>query len=505
MQTVYTNTFPGMVADPRDTRGCQLCKHFDNFTKKSSLVPYRGSEDAFVSQTTIQLQNFLMYGGNMYALGRQVATAKAIIYINTNIAATSWAGTSGQDNTYNITDFTLFVEYKGILWGANSKPGLWSYNIGSTTFTEAAQDLTYTSITQGLIHSKDDVLYFGYTNATATYIASKNGAGGWNITALTLPTNLKVVSLCEYGNYLAIGCAPIQIGGKSKVFLWDRDSSVLTLAESIDVGNKILTTLENIDGYLIAISLSGSTNAVISPRMVFSKYLGGGFKAFDEILLATGTVPVITGKQKSNNRLYFGLSASSFGYSTQYDYVGIWSVGKNSESEDFSINMVQLADNDTLPQAIKNFIIVEDYFYISYLDAGTGDYGLSKTNDQVVYGVTCAYKFPINPGNMPEGDRFKKKTVKAVAVAYEPLPGTSSAYQVALKYKVDGSAFVTVFTKTDDAVVGTKVITEAGKDTDGNSLEKGKDLEFQVESKGVVVTGLIYIYETDISLINPKT
>lgn len=488
MPTVTLNRFPSMRADPRDNNGSQRVVHFDNFTKKHSLVPYRSSEDALTNQADNQMQNFLMYSGSMYALGRQLTLSRALILRNDNIATTDWfSPTNGEDNTYTISDYTFFVEYKGILWGTNSN-GLWSYNIGSTTFTANAQSLTFTSITQGLIHSKDDILYFGYTNTSGTYIASKNGSGGWNTTALTLPSNLKIVSLCEYGNYLAVGCASTQIGGNSKVFLWDRDSTLTTLSESIDLGNKILYALENIDGYLIAVLLSGNTSATITPKMVFARYAGGtSFTVFEQIELTSGVNSII-GKQKANNRLYFGLNASSKGYSTQYDYTGIWSVGRNSEAEPFSVSMIQLADNDTLPQAIKGFIIVDDYFYISYLDAGTGNFGLSKTNDQAVYTATSIYRTAINPGNMSDLDKGKKKKLIAVGVTYEPLPTNG---QVVLKYKVDNSSYTTVFTETTDSVQFTEM-----PNASGTAFTDGRDFTFQIESTGgAEITGLYYKYE----------
>lgn len=493
MPTIPVNNFGGgMTADSRNTGAySQLCKHFDNFTAKHKLVPYRSSEDAItaVTQVSVQLQNFLMYSGNMYALGRQASTAKALIYKNTDIATPSWSTpTNGQDNTYTISDYTFFMEYKGILWGTNSQ-GLWSYNIGSTTFSETAQPLTFTTITQGIVHSKDSKAYFGYTNATAMYIASKDGSSAWSITALTLPdVNHKIVSICEYGNYLAIGCAPLQVGGDSFVILWDRDSSLNDVSETINLGNRVLSTIENVDGYIIAISLSGNTSAVVAPKLTFSEYGGGGFQVFNEIPLAAAQVSSVVGKQKSNNRLYFGLTTSSLGYTTQYDYVGVWSVGRNSPNDSFTVNMDRLADNDTLPQSIKNFIIVSDYAYISYLDAGTGDYGLSKTDDQATYNSTSTYLTVINP-NMPDVDKIKKKQLQSVIVTYEKLP---TAGQCVLKYRVDGGSFVTVFTETTNNAQFTEM-----PNANGTGFTAGRDYEFQLESSGgAIPTAIGYKYIT---------
>lgn len=489
MPTVYLNRFDrGMTPDARDSGSySQLCKHFDNFTNKHKLIPYRDSEDAYASQTTVQLQNFLMYNSNMYALGRQTSFARASILRNSDVSVPSWSSPSnGDDPTNGITNYTLFFEYLGILYGTNSQ-GLFSYNIGSSTFTTAAQAFTYNTVTQGLVHSKDSVAYFGYTNSTAAYIASKNGSGAWNMAALTIPTvNHKVVSICEYGNYLAIGMAPLQIGGNSFVILWDKDSSVNSLSETLDLGSKVLYAIEEIDGYLIAVSISGNTSSVIKPKLVFQKYGGGSFILFKEILLASG-VNSVTFKQKINNRLYFALNASSLGYTTLYDYTGIWSVGRNGETEPFSVVFAQVPDNNTVPQLIKGFLIVDDYFYISYLDAGSGNYGLSKTNDQASYTATAVYRTVKNP-NMPEVDKPKKKQLMGVALTYDTLPTDG---QVVLKYKVDGNAYTTVFTETNDSVQVSEYV-KAGS----TEFTSGRDFEFEINSTGGGdITGLVYRYE----------
>lgn len=488
MKTIYLNNFgQSMVTDPRQSRGVQLVKHFDNFTRPNTLVPYRSTEDAYSSQADFQGQNFLMYNSELYALGRQVSVARASISKLNDITSTSWSTPSNAgDGTYTITNYNLFVEYKGILWGANSN-GLWSYNVGSTTFTANAQALTYTHITQGLVYSKDDILYVGYTNSTSSYIASKNGSNAWNTTALTLPSNVIVTSLCEYGNFLAIACRPSQIGGKSVVYLWDRDSTLTTLSESIDLGNKDIYTMENIDGYLVMVSLVPSLTSSNPSKLIFSYYAGGGSDTVLENLtqrFADSTVSSIVGKQKYNNRLFFGITGTSFGGIT-YDYVGVWSIGRvNGE---FSVNFTYKPDNDTLPQQVKGFYIVRDFVFTSYLDAGTGDYGMSKTNDQASFTATSVYKTQINDG-MANDHKPLKKQLMAVAVTYEPLPANG---QVVLKYKVDNESYVTVFTETTDNAQ----FTEASK-AGSTEFTSGRDYEFIIESTGgAVITGLAYKYK----------
>lgn len=487
MTTVYINNFgQSMVSDPRSSRGVQLVKHFDNFTRSNALVPYRDVEDAYSGQTTFQGQNFLMYNSELYVLGRQPSVARALILKKTDITDTHWSSpANGEDPTNVITNYNLFAEYKGVLWGTNTQ-GLWSYNVGTATFTTVAQAFSYTNVTQAIIHSKDDIFYFGYTNSTASYIASKNGAGAWNITALTLPSNVIVTSLCEYGNFLAIACRPSQIGGKSIVYLWDRDSTLTTVSESIDLGNKDVYVMENIDGILTFVSTTPYLTSANPSKLIFSYYAGGGS---DTVLTnltprLSGAIGVsVIGRQKYDNRLYFGLTATSWS-GTIYDYVGVWSIGRvNGE---FLVQFSFKPDNDTLPQHIKGFYIVRDFVYISYQDASTGDYGMSKTNDQALFTCTSVYTTQINDG-MPANDKPKKKQLNAVVVTYEPLPANG---QVVLKYKVDNESYATVFTETTNNAQFTEM-TLAGS----TQFTAGRDYQFQIESTGgAVITGFGYRY-----------
>lgn len=498
MPTAILNRFNGgMTADPRDTSSMsQLCKHFDNYSKPHALTPFRSSEGittiASTTQELAQLSEFQVWDGNLYALGVLESTTKSKIYKGTGIDNPTWTTPNAEDSTIGRDSDRdkLFIQYKGTFWGAAAGTRLWSWD-GASTFTSNAQSITYTTITQGFVHPKDDILYFGYSNATATYIASKNAGGSWNLTALTLPSNLIVSSICDYGNYLAIMCRPAQVGGISVVYLWDRDSTLTTLSESIELGHNIGYVLENIDGYLIAVSITANTSIVIKPKLVFQKYAGGGFQIFKEIPLAAG-VNTITSKQKKNNRLYFGLNGASVG-GTVFDYTGIWSVGRNGETEPFSVSFIQLANNDTYPNAIKGFILAEDYFYVSSTAQNTNAFTLTKTNDSATYTATSVYTTVINP-NMPDVDKFKKKKLQAVAVTYTPLPADG---QVVLKYRVDGGNWTTVFTETTDSAQITE-ITQAGS----TMFTDGREYEFSIESTGgAEITGLAYKYETLSTLI----
>lgn len=479
----------GMTTNPREsTYRSVLCKHFDNFTRPNSLIPYKDSEDVYVSQDTFQGQNFLMYGGNMYIFGRQTANARPALLKNTNIGSPSLSTPTNADTAADaVSDYSLFAEYKGAIYGSDND-GLWSYT--GTTWADDALALTYTSITQAMIHSKNDVFVFGYTNSTGAFIATKDGAGAFNATALTLPTNLKVESICEYGKYLAILCSPVTTGGYSKVFLWDMVSA--DVSETYDVGNKTGKVIEVVEDELVVISYSVTYSSAFPAKVFFSRFTGNGFKDFLELAITHGTAPVLNTKQKYNSRLYFVINGTSVG-GTTYDWTGVWSLGKNQDGE-FGVVFSYAPDNDTLPQQIKGFIIVNDIAYITYLDAGTGTYGMSKTNDQNVYTTTSILETLKYSG----GDINKKKRLVGVAVSKASTTG-----QLVLKYKTEtDSSFVTMHTMATGTAVSQELISIVAT---GKNLPEFHEIQFRIESTGgAEITGFKFVYEEKDTLLNLK-
>lgn len=502
MQTIPVLTFNGgMTPDARNSGlYCQLCKHFDNFTSKHRLNPYRGGDQATVSpeQTTSKIERMVMFNSIMYGLG-QTSGGFVQIFSSASLSAPSFGIVSSGASGSGTPSFDLFWEYKGFLYGARNGNSIWSYNIATPGFTEqnGSITVTYTSLSNAITHSKDDIMYFGVNNSAGptAKIYYKNGAGSITL-GLTLPSNLVIKSISEFGNYLAIACQPLyQDSANSKVFLWDRDVTLSTVSETIDWGNNDLFAIENLDGYLIGVSIKRATTLL--NKLIFSKYIGGGAVKFNEIPLSTyysglANIPettsayyVIRGQQKFNNRLYFGLSATSLDAVTN-DFTGIWSVGRNDETSPFSVGFDRTPSNDTVELRINGFLMVNDFTYISYIQTGGTTWALSFTSYQNTYNATSIYRTVINP-NMPEDDKGELKKLVSVKVIYEPI---IAGMQCVLKYRVDGGSFTTVFTETTTGTKSTK-----RKSASGVSFTDGEDYEFQIESKGVVVIGLYYTYQ----------
>ena len=506
----------GMTNDLRtsDLRYSKLIKGFDAHSLRHKLTPFKTSESGNTNGDTDRMRAFciaLLTGTTyaLYGLGRisgaseraEVNYKKLTLGSAEDLDDADWTATSNQQSgTGTSTNYNLFVYYQrvGLIFGARDGTNLWAYDPdGSTAFNDDATGtgLTYTNIAQGLVHSKDDILYIPYDNIIAI-----NNNGSWNKTALTLPTNLRINSICEYGNYLAIGCQPVSGFGKSVVFLWDRDATLSTVSESIDWGEGNLFILEEVDGYLIGISNVGAGSASLAKttqnqRIVF-RYYGGGkpivFKEFTSSETST-SLSVQIDKQKVNNYLYFFL-AMTFPDGTVQE--GLWKLGRNLQNPNggWTVTFDRGANNDTNTTSgnLHGFIVVGDFVFIAYDDNGT--FAVSKTKEIGAgseYTATSIYESVI----LNEGDTAIKKKLRSVTVYTEPLP---SGGQVLVRYKIDDtlddtSSFTTILThSTANALNKTAINIEST----GVALPEYKELILRCESTGgAVITGLKYQYE----------
>lgn len=489
MKTVAVTDFGrGIKNDPR-SGAFRMITNFDVFTDRRRAIPYYDSESGIATPDGEKISAFCIGLASstwrLYGLGLDSGVAHVYQKEGLTTGGTNdlddagWSETANNVSASGTTNPKLFVFYKatGYIYGARSNRYIWRYDPdGGDAWADTHKDLTaFTNIAQGLVHSKDDILYIPYDNKII-----KNNAGSWSSSPdLTLPSHLYITSICEYGNYLAIACAPLSGVGASTVYLWDRDTSLTTLSESIDWGEGVIKVLEQVDGILIGISAQTDSTRT-KKRVTFRYYNGNSAIQFEE-LVTTATTTVYIDKQRVNNRVYFMMQTTING--TVRD--GIWSVTRLNDR--FVLTHERTPNNDTpLSSGVLNgFIVVGDFIYISYQSASA--YALSKTNDQASYTHTSIIETSINP-DMPEADRVLKKQLYTVAVSCDPLP---SGGQLVLKYKVDGGSYVTVDTFTTTGAVvfeRTRAVTA--------HFSNGREFEFVIEATGgATPTGIYYKYD----------
>ena len=466
----------------------RIISHFDVFSAKGQMIPHLSHvEDDINSNLSttiaaIKLCQFLSYGTSQsattqYALGILKATTDARIYSRDSIPTGQWSGLASASV---VASEKLFVEYKGGIYVAVGGTAIAKYSISGDSWSAADLSITYTNIGQGLVHSKDDILYIPYTTSAGAFIAKKN-VSTWTAAALTLPSNCIPTSISEYGNYLAIATKPLSRGGKSVVYLWDRDSSLSTLSEKIEWGTEDLELIEELEGFLVGISVTGASSIIVSPKIIFKYYAGVGAKQFLEIPTQNSVTLFAPNKQKMNNRIYFMMNAEQSGARL----AGIFSIGRNAEGG-FGLLMDRLWDNTTVFTNVdypKGFQLLGDYMTIAYtIGAETATYNLQRTKDNSTYAANSTYESLI----FNSGDSSLTKKLIGITIMFEPFSGIGP---VVLKYKVDAdTSWTQIFSSSTTNSTSHGAINI---ESTGVTLPTYKEIRFQILSTAATaITGL---------------
>jgi|SRR3990167_2591809 len=522
-ETIITDFSKGMTNDPRekDTRYAQLIKGFDAHTYPRKLVPLRDSESGDSAASTSKKQNFCVALSKdlgtyaLFALGVKSGVTNAeILYKkltqvdNDALGGATWtAPTDANHQSVNtFTWFELFVYYRktGLIYGARGTSAtagtkIWAfYPNAATAFdediitTNGGTPFAFTHIRQGLVHSKDDILYIPYYNnaggAGAKSFIAKNNNGSWTTNALTLPDHLIPNSICEYGNYLAIGCAPASGIGKSVVYLWDRDATLTTLAESIDWGEGNLKVLEEIEGHLIGVSSMGidattGASTQLYGELVIRTYSGRTANVLKGFISTGNSVNLTIAKQKVNQFLYFLCGNLGInGTAAENGQHGLWKIGRVLPDAPFALTFDRPPSNDdsVANVALKNFFIVGDYVFISYTDSSV--FALTKTSESSTGFGSMLSRYE----SLIFGESYREFKLVSAGVMTEPMP---AAGQIVLKYKKDEeTSYTTIFTHTTDNSLFHEAINI---ESSGANLPQFREISFQIVSTGgAVITGL---------------
>lgn len=484
----------GMENDIRvdNSSAFAFSKNFDTLSFPNKIIPNRSYEEGN-DTVARKIANFTYYNGKLWGLGEQTTPKRAQIFYKDTFTDGTWSTTSNNVIPVTVASilYDTFVQYKGNIYGFGLNTSIWKYDttgVASAVTTDKTVSATITSTAQGLVFS-NDILYMPYNNI----IAKKNDST-WTDSVLTLPTNLKITSICEYGNYLAVAAVSTDpLTQASKVFLWDTTST--TWNEVIDWGAGELNVIEEIDGLLIGISLAKretSNNLLFHSTLSFKYYAGAQgaveFKKIDGSRDSTITPISFLGlrKQKVNNRIYFNaMITTKEGVQTKE---GVWSVGRVSPNSPYAVTVEHESRtyDGTVPNAIDGFFLAGSYVFIAYSNTGSLSGNISKTNNAETYTNPSVYESLIKNG----GDVSKTKNLIGVTVATYPQP---AAGQIILYYKKDAeTTWTAIFTDgTDDSLSHSSIVLSTGV-----QLPQFKEIQFRIESTGgAVVTGLSFEYE----------
>lgn len=481
IKEIKINSFYGGIADdPRKISGIEflISKHFDIFSDPNRLIPYRSLEtDTNDGSTSTGMKQYFVkdfvYGSAsayLYGLGQNGGGQTKLVY-KTDATTGNWTLPASSEGNGAVLNGCL-VEYKDYLWGFQGSNQVWKWGTlsgGSPAITNSVNTVgaTITSVAQGVI-AKDDNLYLAYNNI----VVRVNSAGTVTDAVLTLPTNFKITSLTNYGNYLAIACAPISTyNGKSRVFLWNLTST--DVQETIDWGEGEIRILETIEGMLVGVTDRYLNNATGAGRgsMIIQIYSGGSPQVIKEVFtlkLNGKTMPL--SKAVKNNRLFFSAKIMSNTAGTEYDE-GIWSFGRKNANYPYTLTL-DIIDENVTTDGIQAFGTAANFFFITHSNDGSID----KTDDTAAYTFTSIYESMIF--NFGDPNITKKLLGISISAASIPTGGTVTA-----KYKKDGdSSWTTIGSFT----VSSTVVNRDFLNIESTAAEFGaaREYKFRLESTG---------------------
>ncbi len=347
--------------------------------------------------------------------------------------------------------------------GTSSSTGT-GCTIGVTTVANTSA--TISTVAQGII-AKDDNGYIFYNNIVVRIYPS----GTVQDQALVLPTNLKITSACNFGNYMAIACSPTSIyNGTSKVFLWNLYSP--DVQEVIDWGEGELRILDNVEGMLVGVTDRYLNNASGAGRgsMIIQGYSGGSPQVLKEVFTSALTgITMPQSKAIKNNRLFFAAKIKTNDAGTEYNE-GIWSFGRKNSQYQFALNLDYIDENVTT-SGIQSFGVAGNFFFIAH----SGDGSVDKTNDMASYTMTSVLETQIL--NFGEVDNDKR--LDSFKVSFRKL---ATGESVVLKYKVDdATSFTTIGTFNTVGALSHTFLREEANSVD---FKSGREFKFRIESTG---------------------
>jgi hypothetical protein len=486
MTKVILNNFSGGVAEDNHearTNTLAMSRNIDIKSFKNKIVPYpqtnTQTQDASATGTYSNgaVVTTLSNGIQRLAFLGKTSSSGPVFYgqSDTTIGGTVLGYTNGNTATtgYSVARGTLVsYKYKLICMGYGvTDAKMYSYDGVTTTFatvgtiSDFPTNISTPNIPKPFRHPADDILYCGVGRTMGV-----NNNGSFTTWA-NIPTDMWITSLCEYGSYLAIACSPRNPGGRSRVYLWDRDTSKTTFAEIIDWGEGELKVLENIDGVLVGISMTNYAFAIKS-QMKLSVYQGGVSATPVKTLTATDfeLLPGITysnnlylDKAKKGNELYF---YATFQLPSGYVNSQLWVAGKNRDGE-WYLNPDRYINNTNLITAFNGFDFIGDYVWVGF-NSGSFSRTYIGGASSAVY-PDSEIKTLVNP-KMPIEDRKKKKRLESVYIS------TIGGGEFTISYSVDGGDFVQLFTGD----IRANTTKEINNESTGTPFKPGREFQFKV-------------------------
>ena len=393
----------------------------------------------------------------------------------------TWQQNSQSGNGVDSANGAYCILYKDLFFGYSSsgfanEARLYEYvSDSSQTLIDTVSDTATGALPRPVVHSQDKKLYYASNKTVRVYDGTTPSAG--------ITTDFPIISMCEYGSYIALGC---QTPTGGVIYLWGRDTTLTTFQDVIKVDNGKLQIIENLDGYLVAVTQTPYSpySAFTAIPVVYSyagtinvrMYVGGTMKLIKKATLGNNeqnsTQKLLTLKAIKDGKLLFSTN-SNF----------LWAFGMNRSGEYVLARDQQIAyTNRTLNDLYGLFVLGEYVFGLQTTTTGSPSSGLLQRTDATM--STNDYSYfgtPINMG-MPIEDRGKLKRLKNV---YLKCTSLTTSGTVNLTYSYDSNASSVTILNESVTSVRPKFF-EATSENSGQEFAETRDLVFTIGILGQI-------------------
>ncbi len=466
-------------------------ENFDNRSDMNRLAPnYSIVKDGGNYANSYNLSAFAYdnYDSAIWGLG-----ATQLMYLATPFSTSqTWSASVFPGNFSNAnTEAGVLTVGNDVYWIYNNNKvakfhntggGTGSFTLTFATFPNAASGQnTAQAITAPLTMGKDANIYFGIIDNSGTPQLMKLTTAG-SLQAMGLvPIQYTLSSLCQYANYLTLGCYSNDINKNSVSFLWDYSSVDIT--DQIDCGVGKVKGVANLEGGILVVSESvdlPTATSFASKSLIFQHYTGSirplvTIKGQDSIgaIFQTSSQTYNLNIRVQNNIAYFPCQFTfDTGSNHAYKY-GIVKFGRRDSSSPLSFTVDAINGNET--GEIWGCLYVGKYvIYSSYTDS---------THTSVFTSLPTAYSTAkIETITYNGGDISVSKKLIAFATYCEPLLAGQS---ISVYYRIQGqTAWTTMYVHSN---IGECSHIARINEPDGSNFPDLNEITFRIVSAGGAV------------------
>ncbi len=492
MPTARVQKFDGGIAEDIRTFAIDECEKSLNFNilnNPHKLVPYSDSKaevadngdmkDVQISDVEVSLigSNYVITGSGY----ESISSVKPTFYIKSDIISTFSQQAVAAGTTYQKNSGVVYKDkFYALGYNGSDTYTLYRYNSAGSVTAVGTISSSSQFFSKPFVHPEDNVLYI----VIGTTITSWDGSSLTTTTSI-LPTGYEGVSLTDYGTYLAITMRPLRGNGSPRTYLWGRDATLNTLQGIVPWGEGKILFVENIYNTLIAIMQpQDSFHSAFYNRILAKGWAGGSVQPLKDISVGVFDFMNVI-RLKNSDRIYFG---------NQNADDCIYVFGKNKGGSWVLTKDQYLFNGVTTYGGLAGLSMIGDIMWRLIVGTISGGYTLMRSrvlsylSETATYLSTSVYKTTINP-SMAIADRGKMKQLLAVRVYYT---GKANGV-VGVKYAVDTTTMTSIISESTTAIEDMK---QATMQIDGNALNAGREIQFQMESTGgVEIKYLEYDYE----------